>query len=396
MGEINWGLIAQPVDIGAQITQGFLTGRAIRQKMQADSALANYAKNPNDPQAFSALSLYQPEVAQNVLQTRALEQKQAEAARVRALTAQIGQIGATDPRAAQTAALQGGDTDLAAAWGKLADDQKKAAAERWGAAASVAFKMKGMANPEERLAYWKEARPILETQGADHATLDRVDPTNIGQLDAIITTAQKVDDLYTQSQPKQFTVPEGGAVVQRNADGSTAVLYAPNDGSHAFGDPVTGGDNGLSGGGAGGKNYGTGLRVPGSKKFQQFGSQEEATAAQHAQLNRYLGRGINTVGGIVETYAPRESKGGDNTDEQVNNYIQYVSQRAGIDPTKPISAAQVPAVAAAMREFESGHKQRIAGVHDAAAIRDAAHKAIAAGADPQKVRERAASQGGTL
>lgn len=91
-------------------------------------------------------------------------------------------------------------------------------------------------------------------------------------------------------------------------------------------------------------------------EFQRFGSVQEGISAQHSQLQRYLRRGRNTVSSIIETYAPRSSRGGDNTDAQVNNYIAYVARRTGIDPRQPISAADIPRVAAAMREFETGRR----------------------------------------
>jgi len=69
-----------------------------------------------------------------------------------------------------------------------------------------------------------------------------------------------------------------------------------------------------------------------------------------------MGRGLNNVSSIVETYAPRQSRGGDNTDAQVNNYISYVSKRLGVDPTQPLSPAMIPQLSEAMREFETGRR----------------------------------------
>lgn len=91
-------------------------------------------------------------------------------------------------------------------------------------------------------------------------------------------------------------------------------------------------------------------------QFQSFASPEQGIAAQEAQLNRYMGRGLNTIGSIVETYAPRKSRGGDNTDEQVNNYIGYVSKRLGIHPGQPIDPRMLKPLGQAMREFETGKR----------------------------------------
>ena len=98
------------------------------------------------------------------------------------------------------------------------------------------------------------------------------------------------------------------------------------------------------------------LRVTGSTQFQRFGSVAEGVRAQERQIGRYLGRGLNTVRRIVETYAPRARRGGDNTDAQVNNYIAHVAQRLGISPDQPLGEQAISAIAAAMREFETGRR----------------------------------------
>jgi hypothetical protein len=83
---------------------------------------------------------------------------------------------------------------------------------------------------------------------------------------------------------------------------------------------------------------------------------EAGIQAQQSQLGRYMNRGINNVSNIVETYAPRQSRGGDNTDAQVNNYIGYVSKRLGVNPADTLSPALLPKLAQAMREFETGRR----------------------------------------
>lgn len=98
------------------------------------------------------------------------------------------------------------------------------------------------------------------------------------------------------------------------------------------------------------------LRIPGSKKFQRFASVGEGVRAQEGLLARYHKRGLNTVSKVIETYAPRTKRGGDNTDEQVNNYIAYVARRLGVNPADSLSPAIVPRLAAAMREFETGKR----------------------------------------
>jgi hypothetical protein len=91
-------------------------------------------------------------------------------------------------------------------------------------------------------------------------------------------------------------------------------------------------------------------------QFQHFNSPQEGIQAQQALLGRYMGRGLNNVSSIVETYAPRKSRGGDNSDESVNNYIGYVSKRLGVSPGDTLSPVVLPRLSQAMREFETGKK----------------------------------------
>ncbi len=93
--------------------------------------------------------------------------------------------------------------------------------------------------------------------------------------------------------------------------------------------------------------------------FATFSAPEHGIAAQEALLrSRYLGRGLNTVDKIVSTYAPQ---GPENSPASVANYKAYIAQRAGVDVNAPLTPDKVPAVAAAMREFETGHRGAAGG-----------------------------------
>ena len=86
--------------------------------------------------------------------------------------------------------------------------------------------------------------------------------------------------------------------------------------------------------------------------FATFDTPQAGIAAQENLLRgSYVDRGINTIDKIISRYSP---PGRENAPAAVANYKNYVAQRAGIDVNAPITAAQVPAVAAAMREFETG------------------------------------------
>lgn len=88
--------------------------------------------------------------------------------------------------------------------------------------------------------------------------------------------------------------------------------------------------------------------------FATFKTPEDGIRAQESLLRTaYLNRGFDTIDKIVNRYAP---PGPENSAASVANYKKYVAQRAGVDIGARLTADQVPAVAAAMREFETGKR----------------------------------------
>jgi hypothetical protein len=88
--------------------------------------------------------------------------------------------------------------------------------------------------------------------------------------------------------------------------------------------------------------------------FATFKTPEDGIAAQENLLRgSYVNKGFNTIDKIINRYAP---PGKENSAASVKNYKDYVARQSGVDINKPISAAQIPAVAKAMREFETGNK----------------------------------------
>ena len=88
--------------------------------------------------------------------------------------------------------------------------------------------------------------------------------------------------------------------------------------------------------------------------FATFNTPEAGIAAQENLLrSAYVNKGVNTIDKIIDRYAP---PGPENSAASVANYKNYIRQRTGIDTNAPITAAQVPKVAAAMREFETGQR----------------------------------------
>ena len=129
--------------------------------------------------------------------------------------------------------------------------------------------------------------------------------------------------------------------------------------------PVTMGDGG-SGGGASALTTNPGALKDGAFAkaqpgyagarggFAVFDTPEAGVAAQERLLSSaYIGKGFNTINKIVNRYAP---PGPENSGASVSNYKSYIAQRTGLDINAPISPAQVPVVAAAMREFETGRR----------------------------------------
>jgi len=94
--------------------------------------------------------------------------------------------------------------------------------------------------------------------------------------------------------------------------------------------------------------------------FATFSTPQAGIAAQENLLrSAYVGRGFNTIDKIINRYAPQ---GPENSAASVNNYKRYISQQTGIDINAPIGAGQIPAVAQAMREFETGNTKGGGGV----------------------------------
>jgi type II secretory pathway pseudopilin PulG len=88
--------------------------------------------------------------------------------------------------------------------------------------------------------------------------------------------------------------------------------------------------------------------------FATFNTPQAGVAAQENLLRgSYVAKGFNTINKIIDRYSPA---GGENAPAAVANYKAYVARRAGIGTNAPITAAQVPVVAAAMREFETGQR----------------------------------------
>lgn len=360
MPEIAWNLL-QPVDTGSQVQQGFATGMALVKGVQSRNALKDYLANPDDPNAYSALAYLDPQMAAQAQQQHLLRRKDVQEQQDRQRAVSLGELARTDPAAARDEALGAGDFDLADTFGKLGDAEQKKAADFWSAAGPVAFKLKQTPDPEARKALWAQARPILESQGAPPHLLDSFDPTNDTQIEAALTTAQKVSDLIDQNkvvwhqqgeQPSFATDAMGRPVGTQNP-------YAHNGGSPP---PAAAGG---SGGTARGIRNNNPLNLTESEftrsqpgfagtdsggRYAKFASPDAGLAAAHHLLGSYLQRGFDTPSEIISRWAPASENGGAAT----TNYVNFVSHQLGIAPDHPVSPDQIPALAQAMAAWENG------------------------------------------
>ncbi len=99
-------------------------------------------------------------------------------------------------------------------------------------------------------------------------------------------------------------------------------------------------------------------------EFRQYDTAEEGWEAMRWQLDRYVqGIGVaetpkRTIRDIISLWAPPESKGGDNTDEETENYIRYVGEQMGVDPNEELDFENNPELLeqlmGPMASFESG------------------------------------------
>jgi hypothetical protein len=211
MAELNWSLL-QPVDTGAQVQQGFATGMAMVKHVQTANALKDYTANPDDPKALSALTYYDPDTATKLQTARETQRKNAlETTKVARTQAIGGLIANGNTAGARTAALAGGDIDLAKTISGLSDEDQKKAGDFWKNAGSVAYSLQQEPDQAKRHALWDQSKQILASQGAPQELLDKFDPDNPAQLQAAITTAQQVTGLIDQNKVTWHQTGEQGS-----------------------------------------------------------------------------------------------------------------------------------------------------------------------------------------
>jgi hypothetical protein len=248
-------------------------------------------------------------------------------------------------------------------------------------------------NPQQAMALgdrMKQMFPEPELQQAIDETLASI-PQDPGQFeawreDSLFRTMESKDQLArefktqtTGTEQREISMPKYGRGEATEVPGSRikvaeGMTYVKDDQGNVFAMPSkTGGgfDTAAPTAGTPGKGgVAAALQTnPGALKdgafaksqpgytgasggFATFDSPAAGAAAQENLLRTaYVNKGFNTVNKIINKYAPQ---GPENSAASVSNYKKYVAQKAGVDIDAPITAAQIPAVAKAMREFETG------------------------------------------
>ena len=249
-------------------------------------------------------------------------------------------------------------------------------------------------NPQQAMALgdrMKQMFPEPELQQAIDETLASI-PQDPGQFeawreDSLFRTMESKDQLArefktqtTGAEQREISMPKYGRGAATEVPGSRikvaeGMTYVKDDQGNVFAMPSKSGGSfatpAPSAGAPGKGGVAAALQTnPGALKdgafaksqagytgasggFATFKTPEDGARAQENLLRTaYVNKGFNTVNKIINKYAPQ---GPENSAASVSNYKKYVAQKAGVDINAPITAAQIPAVANAMREFETGN-----------------------------------------
>jgi hypothetical protein len=224
---------------------------------------------------------------------------------------------------------------------------------------------------------WKEASASKALTAAEELS-NEFTTQNLGTSTRVIRTPKYGRGPAEVVEGSQAAVDIKPTVV--NVEGIGPVIVDPNTGmgypaaagaTGAYTPPGAGGSRGVAGGEPAKGSVAAALQTnPGAIKdggfaksqpgytgasggFATFKTPEDGVRAQENLLRTaYVNKGFNTIDKIINRYAPQ---GPENSAASVNNYKKYVAQKTGVDINAPITAAQIPVVARAMREFETGN-----------------------------------------
>lgn len=357
---IQWNLL-QPVDIGGSIQAGYQLGSETARKERMKGALAAFSADPTNPEAQNALAAYSPEFAMRLAGQRANQAAQQQERQ------RIGRIASNpDRNAARQEALSQGDLDLAKQISEMEDSDRKAAADRFKAAAPVAYQALKLPY-EQRKAYIQTVAPELQSAGWTPQQIEAFDPSDEA-LTGVVHTNMTLEQAMGRDKINYQEVGPGARLVPFDATGRpVAGTGAPQPVDNTPAPEATP---------SGEFNY---TPVPGAKVTSGYRTPEH---------NR-------EVGGVPNSYHTRKDANGhpmayDLVPPPGMSMAELHQKLVGLNPNLDV-----------INEGDHIHVEpkpgRGGGANsDQASIRQHALDAIKAGADPAAVKARAASMGVTL
>lgn len=198
-----------------------------------------------------------------------------------------------------------------------------------------------MFEPEETTALQKDYKVAVK-QGYPGSFMDYVQFVNPKTI--AVTAGGQVFDTrdLTGSKPSPTTQPTptaGASAVSAPTSNVPSIVQNNNPGALEYRPWM--------------KKYGAVVSEDG--RFAKFPTPEAGIQAQTALItNDYVGKGINTIDAIVDKYL---GKGSENSFENRSGYKTYLVQKTGLPLGQQVTAADIPKLTKAMREFETGQRE---------------------------------------
>lgn len=384
---INWSLL-QPVDIAGSFQQGLERGRGMARQRAVEDALSRYptviTENPSEKD-IQLLAAYAPQqlAAIETIRARRTQAQQEQWANGRKVA--LGELYASGDRAgAINEAISAGDLELAKQFQGLEPDQKAAVEARVKTAAPHAYAALKMGTDAERVAYFQQPevrRQLLANGwGEDELNNYQGDP---GTLQQVIVGASTLEQMRERDTIKYTPVNEGARLV-------------PFD---AFGRPVS---NDTGGGPPPAPAAPSAVpATPGGGGALSFNMPQGVT-----MTSGYRDPAKNAeVGGVANSYHMRRTPDGQ---PMARDYVPPPGmsmgaladvarqQNPGMDVINEGDHVHLEPRTVRAARRQAGKEAPQKGRVDSASVKAQAQAAIAAGADPVKVRQRAAEMGVSL
>jgi hypothetical protein len=399
--EIQWNLL-RPVDFAGELQQGIEMGRSLAQRAAVEGALRDLtpemtgviSENP-DPdvaarrrRAEGVLAVYAPDRFAALERVRAQRLATQQAIQEQAERRRLGGIAVNDPQAAAREALGSGNFELADALRKMSAPDRERVEQRVKAAAPVAYQALKIKDPAERKAYIQGNADYLIANGFTADELAQFQPTDAA-LSNFVTQASTLEQLRSQDEIKWHPVgerpsfatdargmPVGSANPYASAVGGGSQSSPPSAPPPA---PASSGGGALSFAAPPGATVTSGYRDPANNR--RVGGVSNSFHMQRGPDGQPLARDLVPPRGMtmaqLEAFARQNNPGMDVINE---------GDHVHLEPS--------PAVAAQLRQRGTAKPKE--GRVDTGKIRADAQAAIAAGADPAKVKARAAEMGVVL